>query len=265
MINQGERRTAAVGFRLLLHRKGFRCFLLLSLSLAMLVPCGCVTDSDLDTVKSNAAQLQVQSLNQDKDLGQIKEQIATMQRDLNSITAIRESQSNILSQTSDYSKDLQSLRGRFDENKYFMDKTIRDLTSEIELLKARVTALENQLKESKTQATPETNEAPKPAVATPNGGPVTDTEAEQRGPESAAKLYDEAHIALKEKKYAKARKMFELFTKDYPKEGLTPNSYFWIGETYYAEKKYEDAILAYEDFLKKYPGHEKVKGAMLKQ
>ena len=69
-------------------------------------------------------------------------------------------------------------------------------------------------------------------------------------------------MALKEKKYTDARKMFMRFTKDYPKEGLTPNSYFWIGETYYAEKKYEDAILAYEDFLKKYPGNEKVKGAM---
>ena len=59
--------------------------------------------------------------------------------------------------------------------------------------------------------------------------------------------------------------MFARFAKDYPKEGLTPNSYFWIGETYYSEKKYEDAILAYEDYLKKYPKHEKVKGAMLKQ
>jgi tol-pal system protein YbgF len=59
--------------------------------------------------------------------------------------------------------------------------------------------------------------------------------------------------------------MFTRFVKDYPKEGLTPNSYFWIGETYFSEKKYEDAILAYEDYLKKYPNHEKVKGAMLKQ
>ena len=46
-------------------------------------------------MKSNMAQLQLQSMNRDKDLGQIKEQIAAMQRDLNALTAIRESQSNL--------------------------------------------------------------------------------------------------------------------------------------------------------------------------
>lgn len=261
MMNQGKTGTAVTGFRFSMNRAAARRFSLPFLSLALFLLSGCVTDSDLDNLKSNMAQMQVQSINRDKDMAQMKEQIASMQRDLNTLTAIRESQSNILSQTSDYSKDLQSLRGRFDENKYFMDKTIKDLTSEIELQKARVTSLENQLKETKTKPAPETKEAEKPAGAPAAPG----AETESKGPESAAKLYDEAHIALKEKKYADSRKMFERFVKDYPKEGLASNSYFWIGETYYSEKKYEDAILAYEDFLKKYPNHEKVKGAMLKQ
>lgn len=253
--------TAVVVGLSFLHCATLRRFLPPLLTFTVLVLSGCVTDSDINSLKSSIAQLQAQSMNRDRDIVQMKEQIAAMQRDLNSLTAIRESQSNLLSQTSDYSKDLQSLRGRFDENKYFMDKTIKDLTSEIELQKARVTALETQLKESKTQGTPETKETAKPA----NGGATANIEADQQGPDSAAKLYDDAHVALKEKRYSDARKMFERFTKDYPKEALAPNSYFWIGETYYAEKKYEDAILAYEDFIKKYPKHEKIKGAMLKQ
>jgi tol-pal system protein YbgF len=44
-----------------------------------------------------------------------------------------------------------------------------------------------------------------------------------------------------------------------------PNAYFWIGEAYYADKKYEDAILSYETLLRKHPMHEKARGAMLKQ
>jgi len=164
---------------------------------------------------------------------------------------------------SDYSKELQSLRGRFDENKYFIDKTFKDLTSEIDLEKARTVALENELKAIKTPAP--TKEAPKAADQEGEKNPAVHMESSSKSPDDAAKLYDEAHIAVKEKKYAAARKKFERFVKAYPKEALTPNSYFWIGETYYSEKKYEDAILAYEDFLKKYPTHEKVRGAMLKQ
>jgi len=240
-----------------------RRLLLPALSVVALALFGCATGSEMETTKSNLAQLQVQSVNRDKDIAQIKEQLASLSKDMNTLTAIRESQSTLLTQVSDYSKELQSLRGRFDENKYFIDKTIRDLTSEIELEKARIAALENELKVMKTPAP--AKEAPKAADAGGEKAPAVNTETASKGADDAAKLYDEAHIALKEKKYAEARKMFERFGKEYPKETLTPNSYFWIGETYYSEKKYEDAILAYEDFLKKYPAHEKARGAMLKQ
>ncbi|MFZ2197353.1 MAG: tetratricopeptide repeat protein, partial [Thermodesulfovibrionales bacterium] len=40
---------------------------------------------------------------------------------------------------------------------------------------------------------------------------------------------------------------------------------FWIAETYYAEKNYEDAILTYEALLKKFPDSKKTSSALLKQ
>ncbi|HMK56801.1 MAG TPA: tol-pal system protein YbgF [Dissulfurispiraceae bacterium] len=257
-----KRGTATNGLGFCAYRGALRRSLLPMLLLAGIATAGCVTDSDMDSMRSNLAQNQAMSTNRDRELTRMKEQIATMQRDVNSLTAIKESQSNILSQTSDYSKELQALRGRFDENKYFMDKSIKDLTSEVELQKARITALENQLRDGKPKAASENNDTAKPAVEA--AAPPAKA-AETKAPDNAAKLYDEAHIAYKGKKYADARKKFERFNKEYPKENLTPNSFFWIGESYYAEKKYEDAILAYEDYLKKYPNHEKVKGAMLKQ
>jgi len=241
----------------------FRRLLLPLLSVVALSLFGCATGSEMETTNSNVAQLQVQSANRDRDIAQMREQIAAISKDLNTLTAIRESQSTLLTQVSDYSKELQSLRGRFDENKYFIDKMIKDLTSEIDLEKARTLALENELKAIKTSAP--VKEAPKAVDQGGEKAPAVTTESASKSPDDAAKLYDEAHIALKEKKYAEARKMFERFIKGYPKEALTANSYFWIGETYYSEKKYEDAILAYEDFLKKYPNHEKARAAMLKQ
>jgi tol-pal system protein YbgF len=132
--------------------------------------------------------------------------------------------------------------------------------SELELQRAKIAALETQLKEAKSK-TAETKENAKPEEPSDKSAAVNNGHS----PENASKLYDEAHIALQEKKYGEARKMFERYIKKYPKESLVSNSYFWVAETYYSEKKYEDAILAYEDFLKKYAKHTKTAGAMLKQ
>ncbi|MBI5212280.1 MAG: tol-pal system protein YbgF, partial [Nitrospirae bacterium] len=185
-----------------------------------------------------------------------------------SLSAVKESQSSLVMQTSDLSKELQTLKGRFDENKYFMDKTIKDLLSERELQQARIAKLENELKEVKTKIS-DSLEKKETADSRDNSKEASATTAETKEAKTAdindpLKLYDDAHIDFKEKKYAEASRKFEQFAKDFPKHELLPNAYFWAGESYYADKKYEDAILSYDAFIKKSPKHEKAKGAMLK-
>jgi tol-pal system protein YbgF len=230
-------------------------FLFPVLLLGMLLPAGCVTTQEASENRSALGQIQVQVSNLERDMIQIKEQTT-------GLSAIKENQSNLLTQTSDLSKDLQVLRGRFDENKYSQDKTLKDIMSELELQKARISALENQLKDISREKPADIKEGVRKSPESNDKAPAAKS---KKSLESAAKLYDEAHIALKQKKFGEARRKFERFIKEHPKESLTPNAYFWIGEIYYAEKKYEDAILAYEDFLKKYPNHDKAKSAMLKQ
>ena len=62
-----------------------------------------------------------------------------------------------------------------------------------------------------------------------------------------------------------AREKFESFIKDYPENEYTDNSRFWIAESYFRDKSFEDAILAYEDLFRKNPDSDKIPGAMLKQ
>jgi tol-pal system protein YbgF len=236
---------------------------------------GCATTGDFEALKGNVANLQVESATQKKELTQVKSSLPEIAGDLSTLkeqgfTAIKESQAALLSQTSDLSKEIQILKGRFDENKYATEKAMKDLISERELQQARTAALENEIKELKTkisalsaqikEATSASDSAKQPGTPAP----------EARVPEAAdshnpQKLYDDAQIDFKEKRYAEAQQKFEQFIKDFPKHTLVPNALFWIGETFYAEKKYEDAILSYEGFLKKHPAHDKVKGAMLKQ
>jgi tol-pal system protein YbgF len=242
----------------------------------LLVISGCVTTSDFDALKNNITNLQVESINQKKEIAQIKTNLSEISKDVtsvkeysirkeHSISAMKESQSAILTQTTDLSRELQTLKGRFDENKYFMDKTIKELLSERELQQAKIASLENEIKELKLKASNISPEKKETAVTTDKTAETAAGTSTGSDIEDPLRLYDDAQIELKEKRYAEARQKFEKLAKDFPNHILVPNAYFWIGEAYYADKKYEDAILSYETLLKKHPKHEKARGAMLKQ
>ncbi|HCZ12688.1 MAG TPA: tol-pal system protein YbgF [Nitrospiraceae bacterium] len=229
---------------------------------------GCVTTEDMDQMKGDVFRLQRELAAQKKDTSEIKGSLSDISKDITSLkeyslSAMKESQSSLVTQASDISKEVQSLKGRFDENKYFMDKTIKDMLSERELQQAKIAKLENELKEIKAGS--EKKETPASQENRKETEPPETKEAKADDINAPKKLYDEAHIDFKEKKYADARRKFEKFTKDFPKHELLPNAYFWAGEADHADKRYEDAILSYESFLKKYPKHEKAKGAMFKQ
>lgn len=65
--------------------------------------------------------------------------------------------------------------------------------------------------------------------------------------------------------YDGAREGFQSYLERYPKSALADNAQFWLGECYYAEKSYGEAIAAYEKTIKDYPKSDKVSSAMLKQ
>ena len=84
--------------------------------------------------------------------------------------------------------------------------------------------------------------------------------------ESAPELYDRALKMIRESQnFSAGRELMETFLKRYPDHDLAVNAAYWIGETYYAEKNYEQAILQFEEIIQKYGDHPKVASAMLKQ
>ena len=51
----------------------------------------------------------------------------------------------------------------------------------------------------------------------------------------------------------------------FPKTSLVPNAQYWLGETYYSQRNYPEAIREFEAVVKNHPNSDKVPGAMLKQ
>ncbi|MFA5353216.1 MAG: tol-pal system protein YbgF [Thermodesulfovibrionales bacterium] len=231
--------------------------------LCALVISGCATGSDVDSLRNSVSSLQVDSDSQKKDISRIKTELSELSSDVSglkeySINAMKESQSSLMSQTSDLSRELQALKGRFDEYKYFMDKTTKELMAEKEVQQARISTMEKELRE--LRGVPATGSKEQPSAPATGTAPPPAANADD-----PRMIYDNAQVEMREGRYEEGRKKFEGFIKSYPQHALAPNAQFWIGETYYGEKRYDDAILSYETLLKKHPDHEKARAAMLKQ
>ncbi|HSW64689.1 MAG TPA: tol-pal system protein YbgF [Dissulfurispiraceae bacterium] len=229
---------------------------------------GCLTPGESDSLKRSVANLQFQSEEQRKETADLKMRLDALAQDLNAVGAIRENQSSVLTKTYDFSKELQALKGRFEENRYQNEKTFKDMALERELMNAKISALENEI--LKAGGSRPAYASDKKAVAVSPSGPAAPAGAVPAEPneEKASepqKLYDEGQVLLKAKKYPEAREKFQRLVKDNPKHQLIPSARYWIGESYYAEKKFNDAIIEFDDVWQKYPKHDKARPAMLKE
>ena len=113
--------------------------------------------------------------------------------------------------------------------------------------------------------------APEPApTLTPETHPMTLVSSAQvsRGEQptlsAAEHLYKEGMQALREKKYKKAGSAFQTLLNESPDDGLADNALYWMGEANYDQGKFNDALVLFQDVLRKYPLGNKVPDAMVK-
>lgn len=257
------------GWRTEKHESWQVC-LLLCCSVVLLLSVGCVTTSDFDSLRNdvNSLKRETYELRKEtsdlrKDINSLKEQSTGVVKE-ESFNAIRESQTMLLNRINDLSKDLQVLSGRFEENKFFVDKSMKEWNVERELLRGQINSIEARLKELNDKIMKLSEQKPLPRQE-PEESQKTERLSEEKMEGAPLKAYEEAYNLFKEKKYKESRDRFNNFLKDFPKSELADNAQFWIGETYYAEKDFESAILAYENVIKNFPQSEKLPGAMLKQ
>lgn len=243
-------------------------------AISLLFIAGCVSTTDFDAMRNDINQLKRDAYELKKDSSEIRTELNSIRQQASgavkeeTFNAIRESQTSIYTQVSELSKEIQILRGRFDESKFFIDRMMKDGSVERDLLRNQFNSLEKRLTELNEKLarlaeikTPPPAEKPE-AEAKDNAKKVEQKEPDNDDPKKA---YEAAYNLFKEKQYKDAREKFSAFIKKFPKDELADNAQFWTAESYFNEKDFEGAILAYETCIKVHPGSEKVPGALLKQ
>lgn len=150
--------------------------------------------------------------------------------------------------------EIQSFSGRFED----VGRERGGVRDELKLIRddmgLKLTALEDRVSklEGRMQG------AVLPAAGTAGAAPAA--------AETPQALYERGlDLIQRQGDMPRGREVMQEFLKKYPQDQLAVNAMYWIGESYYGEKKYENAILQFQDVIQKYGDHPKVASALYKQ
>ncbi len=241
---------------------------------------GCASTDDIGRMQWDINQLR-------SDINKIRKnsQSTTRMEAVNKqLDAIEESQktnsttiSDLMIQVQSLTSEFQVLTGRFEESKYFSEKSATELLEDKNTLSEKIRELELAMAEleKKTdkalippppppQPVPLKKETTKTVVTAP-GQKMNAVNGSKSQKDTVKDLYMSAYESYNKGNLDEARQSFGDLIKNYPENDYSDNARFWMGEVYYKEGKFEDAILSYQELFDKNPKSDKVPGAMLKQ
>ncbi|MFQ5900240.1 MAG: tol-pal system protein YbgF [Thermodesulfobacteriota bacterium] len=194
-------------------------------------------DNEISAINST---LRVYSEDRDNELSSIESTLnkSLIERDREIISLI----SNIQQELEERVQGFNTLRG-----------TVDNINKRLDLLSQKLSSLDeasSPVEEESTKYNPE----PK-VIKTGPSGKLTESEI----------FYSKAQKAIKDKNYDSALQFLKDFLTKYPDTDLSDNAQYWIGEVYYDQKDFSNAILAFDMVINRYPEGDKLPDALLKE
>lgn len=93
---------------------------------------------------------------------------------------------------------------------------------------------------------------------------VQSTSPIQKKKQREREAYQKAFNLLRTKNYGGAAREFSGFLRTFPNSSLAANSQYWLGECYYGQRRFQEAIDEFERVFTFYPSSNKVPASLLK-
>lgn len=206
------------------------------------------------------------------DMESLKREVAALKADRGAafpqpgagdVSPLRRNLADLASENDRIKADLLALSARTDDAKVQMQREVTRLNDVTAELGQAVTELRRKNTEAERRvAALEEKLGRAPAERTDPGTPP---EASVRDLSTPEEMYDYALGLVKRGENRKGREVLNAFAGKYPDHRLMQNVYYWKGESFYADKDYESAILSFQDVVDRYPAGDKAPDAMLKQ
>jgi len=210
---------------------------------------GCASSGSVEAVRRDSDETKNRIYTLEKDLNAVREGEKSFKADF---AGFRKTDADLQANLDSLKSDLQAMAGKLEDHALAVQKPAKEFTRYREDTDRRIVALEDRIVKLQV-ALDELNKRLKEAT------PATDSAV------PADALYLKGLETFKSGNMAGARTLLTQFTEKNATHDLVANARYWIGETYYAEKNYEQAILEFQEVVKQHPKKEKAPAAMLKQ
>lgn len=224
---------------------------------AVVLCAGCASQGSLDATRNDVDAVKTRLFTLEKNLGGVqsesRDEILAIEKNFQTeLGAVRKLSADIQATIDSTKTEMQSMNGRVDDMGTNLKKPTEDLARYREDADKRIIALEDRIIRIQSTLDDLTKK-------------VTELAQIKEVAPTPDSTYMKGLDTFKAGDMPAARDIFTKFLERYPQHDLAANAQYWIGETYYSEKNYEPAILAFQEVIKVYPLKDKVPAAMLKQ
>lgn len=223
-------------------------------ALAALVSAGaCVSSSDIDGLhrQMNDIEKEIQAVDRKSSS---KEEVSRLN------TSVSQQIEQLLKSNADTGLRLNELAAKMERLEAKLDDTNRRLAQ----LSQQIAETQGNL--SRPGPAGGSAASALPPGAPPGGAPDTSVVRAPGGSHAPpAELYDTAYSDYTKGRYPLAIQGFQEYLASYPNTDLSDNAQYWVGECYYAQKKWPDAVAAFDKLNKQWPRSDKAAAAFLKK
>ena len=215
----------------------------------------------------------------ERDQRRLRADLTTLQADIDAVrTTLADTRANI----QQMQRDLGAIKERVDETRVQVGRQIGQTSREgdqrVKTMESRLAKLEEdaktqaelvrkrdeelkQLRES-TQAAQDAQAAALAAQKLNADGAADIALGES---ETIRRDYETGWRAFERKDYKGALVRFRDFLRKNPKSRLAANAQYWIGESHFAQREFDRAIVEFDEVRRKYAQSDKVPAALLRQ
>jgi len=189
----------------------------------------------LDKLRAQVDDMTLREQELRKATAEAKEQVAKLRDVLNQATnLVQRNSADLGVQVQKLQSDLAGLLGKAEEISHTLDSVSKQFTEYRAQTDVKLEAL------------------------TTKAGTATAPPA----PEDKDKLFDEAYKRYQAGQFEEARRLFRTFTTRYGRDDRADNAQYWIGQSYFEERKHAAAIAEFKKVLDNFPRGDATDAAM---
>jgi tol-pal system protein YbgF len=220
----------------------------LAFSLAVgLAAAGCVSSQDIQGLQSQLSDIQKQMLQLQKQAGEApsKQEVTNLQSSVGQqMQGLLKTEADMQVKLQDLSSQIEALQAKLEDTNYRLSQ-----------LSQQIATTNQELKSFRSQ----------PAAVPAPDGSMTAPQQSQAGGGADPKIYDAAYNDFLKGNYDLSMREFQEYLANFPNTDLSDNATYWIGECYYRQKRFRQAIEQYDAVLSRFPRSDKTASALLKK